>query len=102
MNSDCAQYFSYLSGKSSVLEELPPETDIEPHINVGTKYQAICPNLEGSTNDKGSHAEAIEASFGEKKVSSIQTSRVFSPWISGLQPNDVSLSKRLSLLGKIS
>ena len=66
---------SYLSGKSSVVDELPPETDIEPHINIGTKYQAICPNLEGSCNDEGSHEEANETSLGEKKVSSIVTAR---------------------------
>ena len=88
MKCECVLYLSSLSGKSSVLEELPPETDIEPHINVGTKYQAICPSLEGSSNDKGSHAEAFESSFGEKKVRSIKKSRVFIPWISGLRPNE--------------
>ena len=53
----------YDSGQSSALDELPPETDIEPHINVGAKYQAVCPKLLKLKNGKAETLPLSRQSF---------------------------------------
>lgn len=43
--SPCSAEAEDFLASGNVLDDLPPETDIQPHINIGVKYQAVCPSL---------------------------------------------------------